>query len=169
MYCVGLVGRLFGWLVEWLGGLLPCLLSRMAPWLAEATRMAGVATQFGLVGVGSTSTARGQSKDKWVWLFLGSPNLWCILLGCWDVNLLPTNGFPLKPLKVKLLAGEQSLQPRNGGLPCGFPLTTPKQGYPQKKTDPNALAWDTVTERSELRDPIQHSPLLGSRSCRRFC
>ena len=27
--------------------------------------------------------------------------------GCWDFNLLPTNGFSIKPLKVKLLAGEQ--------------------------------------------------------------
>ena len=30
-----------------------------------------------------------------------------MLLGCWDFNFLPTNGFSIKPLKVKLLAGEQ--------------------------------------------------------------
>ena len=29
------------------------------------------------------------------------------LLGCWDFNFLPTNGFSIKPPKVKLLAGEQ--------------------------------------------------------------
>ena len=34
-------------------------------------------------------------------------NIWCILLGCWDFNFLPTNGFSIKTLKVKLLAGEQ--------------------------------------------------------------
>ena len=34
-------------------------------------------------------------------------NLWCMLLGCEDCNFLPTNGFSIKPLKVKLLAGEQ--------------------------------------------------------------
>ena len=32
--------------------------------------------------------------------------LWCILLGCSDFNFLPTNGFSIKPLKVKLLAGQ---------------------------------------------------------------
>ena len=26
--------------------------------------------------------------------------LWCILLGCQDCNLLPTHGFSIKPLKV---------------------------------------------------------------------
>ena len=36
-----------------------------------------------------------------------APFLWCILIGCQDFNLLPTNGFSIKPLKVKLLAGEQ--------------------------------------------------------------
>ena len=30
-----------------------------------------------------------------------------ILLGGWDFNLLPTSGFSMKPLKVKLVAGEQ--------------------------------------------------------------
>ena len=49
--------------------------------------------------------------------------LWCILLGCWDFNPLPTNGFSIKPLNVKLLAGSRK-QPRlvtsNGapGLGC---------------------------------------------------
>ena len=34
--------------------------------------------------------------------------LWFILLGCWDFDFLPTRmGFPFKPRKVKLLAGEQ--------------------------------------------------------------
>ena len=33
--------------------------------------------------------------------------LCCILLGCWDFNFLPTSGFSIKPLTVKLLAGEQ--------------------------------------------------------------
>ena len=33
--------------------------------------------------------------------------LWCILLGCWDLDFLPTNEFFIRPLKVKLLA-EQS-------------------------------------------------------------
>ena len=33
--------------------------------------------------------------------------LWCILLGCSDFNFLPTSGFFIKPLKAKLLAGEQ--------------------------------------------------------------
>ena len=37
--------------------------------------------------------------------------LWRILLGCWDFNFLATNGFSIKPLKVKLLAGEQTSQP----------------------------------------------------------
>ena len=32
--------------------------------------------------------------------------LWCILLGWLDFDFLPTNGFSIKPLKVKLL-GEQ--------------------------------------------------------------
>ena len=32
----------------------------------------------------------------------------CIWLGCWDLHFLPTNGFSIKPLKVKLLAGEQN-------------------------------------------------------------
>ena len=32
---------------------------------------------------------------------------WRILLGCLDFNFWPTNGFSIKPLKVKLLAGEQ--------------------------------------------------------------
>ena len=31
----------------------------------------------------------------------------CVLLE--DFNLLPTNGFSIKPLKVKLLAGEQKV------------------------------------------------------------
>ena len=30
-----------------------------------------------------------------------------LLLGCWDFNFLPTNGFSIKPLKVKRFAGEQ--------------------------------------------------------------
>ena len=30
-----------------------------------------------------------------------------MLLGCWDFYLLPADGFSFKPLKVKLLAGEQ--------------------------------------------------------------
>ena len=29
------------------------------------------------------------------------------MLGCWDFNFLPTNGFSTKPPKAKLLAGEQ--------------------------------------------------------------
>ena len=33
--------------------------------------------------------------------------LWCILLGGQDFNFLPTNGFSIKPLTVKLLAVEQ--------------------------------------------------------------
>ena len=33
--------------------------------------------------------------------------LWCILLGCSDFNFSPTSGISIKPLKVKLLAGEQ--------------------------------------------------------------
>ena len=33
--------------------------------------------------------------------------LCCILLACWDFTFLPTNGFSIKPLRVKLLAGEQ--------------------------------------------------------------
>ena len=32
--------------------------------------------------------------------------IWRILLGCSDSNFLPTNGCSIKPLKVKLLAGE---------------------------------------------------------------
>ena len=39
--------------------------------------------------------------------------LWCILLGCQDFNFLPTNGFSIKPLKVKLLAGEQKATMRH--------------------------------------------------------
>ena len=35
----------------------------------------------------------------------------CILLGCEDFNSLPTKGVSVKPLKVQLLAAEQSLQP----------------------------------------------------------
>ena len=40
--------------------------------------------------------------------FVGEParSLWCILLGCWDFDLLPANGFSMKP-QVKLFAGEQ--------------------------------------------------------------
>ena len=38
------------------------------------------------------------------------------LLGCWDCNFSPTNGFPIKPLKVKLVAGQQKATE----LPCLF-------------------------------------------------
>ena len=41
-------------------------------------------------------------------------NLWCILPGSWDFNFLPTNGFSIKPLTVKLLAGEQNATEKYG-------------------------------------------------------
>ena len=42
--------------------------------------------------------------------------LWCILLGCWDFNLLPTNGLSLKKLKVELLAGVPKATEKYQGL-----------------------------------------------------
>ena len=40
--------------------------------------------------------------------YLTLPSLWCILpRAVRTLNFLPTNGFSTKPLKVKLLAGEQ--------------------------------------------------------------
>ena len=41
-----------------------------------------------------------------------------ILLGCQDFNFLPTNGFSMTPLKVKLLAGEQKATELQRSL-CG--------------------------------------------------
>ena len=43
----------------------------------------------------------------------GVCRLWRMLLGCWDFIFLPTNGFSIKPLKVKLLAGEQKATESN--------------------------------------------------------
>ena len=45
--------------------------------------------------------------------------LWCILLGCWDLNFLLTNGLSIKPPKVKLLAGEQKASECVCGLQVG--------------------------------------------------
>ena len=42
--------------------------------------------------------------------------------GCQDFNLLPTNGFSIKPRKVKLLAGEQ----KAAKYRCSFLLQDPK-------------------------------------------
>ena len=46
--------------------------------------------------------------------------LWQCAKGCEDFNFLPTTGFSMQPLKVKLLAGEQK------ATEIGFPKQ-PKQ------------------------------------------
>ena len=75
--------------------------------------------------------------------------LWCSLLGCLDFNFLPTNGLSTKPLKVKLLAGEQkateNVDPRlkrvGGGVSVQelcFDITRfyPKSWIPTNKRTP---------------------------------
>ena len=47
---------------------------------------------------------------------------------------MPTNGFSTKPLKVKLLAGEQISQPRKGQpFGAGSTLTGSRKEEPEKK------------------------------------
>ena len=55
---------------------------------------------------------------------LGDPYLCCMLPGCWDLNCLPTDGFSIKQLKAKLLAGEQKAT--EIWWPFGFPENVPE-------------------------------------------
>ena len=59
-------------------------------------------THFSLFQWGLGCSLGVRDFDSWPFV-----KLCCILLGFYDFNFLPTNGFSIKPLKVKLFAGEQ--------------------------------------------------------------
>ena len=73
---------------------------------------------------------------------------------------MPTNLFSIKPLKVKLLAGEQKATEKLW-FSFGLRLKTPKNGHPPRKTDPNQFFdWQCATEQGiieRLREPPPES------------
>ena len=91
--------------------------------------------------------------------------LWCILLGCQDFNFLPTNGISIKPLKVKLLAGEQKatflwIDP----LTCWSPLPLLLRPHRRRKSSENGLTvpWPRYL-RTTLFQLFGHPRRLGPR------
>ena len=90
----------------------------------------------------------------------GEPSKWCplwrILLGCWDLNFLPTSGFsvkPLKGLKVKnqLLAGEHKANESTRGSRI---RVGPMDGTPCQSVRSTDRAFQMSAFLATLRPPL---------------
>ena len=63
------------------------------------------------------------------------------MLGCWDLNFWPTNGFSIKPLKVKLLAGKQkATYGKDSDSTSSIYLKSSKPAFRQQHDGPGSFA-----------------------------